>query len=107
MVRDWKVLSFVMNRGQVLYKMVSEPPLSLTDVEEATSGATDAVDHIDRYTGERLSNVKGLFGALNGGEGGDIGAGGLVGKLADDSKLGGIVDSEEGYGTPKPECIGL
>eukprot|EP00061_Rhincodon_typus_P016471 g44707.t1 len=34
MVRDWKVLSFVLSRAQVLYKAVSEPPLGLTDVEE-------------------------------------------------------------------------
>eukprot|EP00061_Rhincodon_typus_P000608 g12205.t1 len=47
MVRDWKVLSFVANRVQMLYKMVSEPPLGLTDVEEATSGAADTIDHID------------------------------------------------------------
>eukprot|EP00061_Rhincodon_typus_P001397 g14695.t1 len=46
-VRDWKVLLFVINRGQMLYKVVSEPPFGLTDVEEATSGAADAVDHID------------------------------------------------------------
>eukprot|EP00061_Rhincodon_typus_P001034 g13528.t1 len=45
MVRNQKVL-FVANRVQVLYKPVSEPPLGLTDVEEATSGAVDAVDHI-------------------------------------------------------------
>eukprot|EP00061_Rhincodon_typus_P007739 g29730.t1 len=50
-VYDWKVLSFVMNRAQVLYKVVSELPLGLTDVEEATSGAVDAVDHIDGCEG--------------------------------------------------------
>eukprot|EP00061_Rhincodon_typus_P005851 g25851.t1 len=36
---------------------------SLTDVEEATAGAAD---HIDRCASEPLSDVKGLFGALNG-----------------------------------------
>eukprot|EP00061_Rhincodon_typus_P000734 g12601.t1 len=46
MVRDWKMLSFVANRAQVLDKADSEPPLGLTNVEEATSGAADAVDHI-------------------------------------------------------------
>eukprot|EP00061_Rhincodon_typus_P001742 g15640.t1 len=46
-VRDWKVLSFVMNRGQMLYKVVSEPPLDLTNEAEATSGTADAIDHID------------------------------------------------------------
>eukprot|EP00061_Rhincodon_typus_P001702 g15509.t1 len=46
MIRNRKVLSFVVNRAQVLYKAVSEPLLGLTNVEEATSGTTDAVDHI-------------------------------------------------------------
>eukprot|EP00061_Rhincodon_typus_P013119 g39290.t1 len=32
-VHDWKVLSFVANRAQGLYKAVSKPPLGLTDVE--------------------------------------------------------------------------
>eukprot|EP00061_Rhincodon_typus_P001947 g16215.t1 len=66
MVHDWKVLSFVANRAQVLYKAVCEPSLGLTDVEEAASGAADAVDHIDRCAGEPLSDVKGLFSALDG-----------------------------------------
>eukprot|EP00061_Rhincodon_typus_P008330 g30850.t1 len=59
MVRDRKVLSFVANRVQVLYKAVSEPPLGLTDVGEATSGAANAIDHIDQCAGEPLSDVKG------------------------------------------------
>eukprot|EP00061_Rhincodon_typus_P004850 g23578.t1 len=46
MVRNWKVLSFIVNRAQVLYKAISEPQLGLTNVEEATSGAADAVDYI-------------------------------------------------------------
>eukprot|EP00061_Rhincodon_typus_P010863 g35463.t1 len=66
MVRNWKVLSFVANRAQMLYKMVSEPLLGLTDVEEATLGAANAVDHIDGCAGESLSNVESLFCALNG-----------------------------------------
>eukprot|EP00061_Rhincodon_typus_P003272 g19685.t1 len=66
MVRDWKVFSFVMNRGKVLYKAFSEPPLDLTDIEEATSGAVDAVDHIDGCAGEHLSDVESLFGDLKG-----------------------------------------
>eukprot|EP00061_Rhincodon_typus_P013443 g39820.t1 len=32
-VCDWKVLSFVANRVQMLYKVDLEPPLGLTDVE--------------------------------------------------------------------------
>eukprot|EP00061_Rhincodon_typus_P012448 g38197.t1 len=54
------------DRVQALYKAVSEPLLGLTDVEDATSGAADAIDHIDGCTGEPLSNMEGLFGALNG-----------------------------------------
>eukprot|EP00061_Rhincodon_typus_P002163 g16790.t1 len=57
-VRDQEVLSFVANRVPVLYKAVSEPLLGLTDVEEATSGATDAIDHIDGCAGEPLTDVK-------------------------------------------------
>eukprot|EP00061_Rhincodon_typus_P003301 g19755.t1 len=64
MFGDQKVLSLVTNRVQMLYKTVSEPPLGLTDVEEATSEAEDAVDHVDGCAGEPLSNVEGLFGAL-------------------------------------------
>eukprot|EP00061_Rhincodon_typus_P007702 g29670.t1 len=61
-----KVLSFVVNRAQVLYKVVSKCPLGLTDVEDTTSGTADTVDHISRCAGEHLSDVKGLFGALDG-----------------------------------------
>eukprot|EP00061_Rhincodon_typus_P001957 g16255.t1 len=43
-VYDWKVLSFVANRVQVLYKADSETLLGLTNAEEATSRAADAVD---------------------------------------------------------------
>eukprot|EP00061_Rhincodon_typus_P011783 g37056.t1 len=81
--RKWKLkwfatgrwLSFVANRAQVLYKAVSEPLPGLTNVVEATAGATDAIDHIDGPAGEPLSDVKGLVGALNGGERGGVGAG--------------------------------
>eukprot|EP00061_Rhincodon_typus_P003037 g19129.t1 len=59
MVRDRKVLSFVVNRAHMLYKMVSEPPLALTNVQEATLEAVDAVDHVDGCAGEPLSNVEG------------------------------------------------
>eukprot|EP00061_Rhincodon_typus_P000935 g13227.t1 len=47
MVRNRKVV-FVVNRAQVLYKVVSESPLGLTDVEEATLGAADTIDHISK-----------------------------------------------------------
>eukprot|EP00061_Rhincodon_typus_P011830 g37139.t1 len=54
------------DRVQVLYKEFSEPLLGLNGIEEATSGAVDALDHIDGCASEPLSDVKGLFGALNG-----------------------------------------
>eukprot|EP00061_Rhincodon_typus_P008607 g31357.t1 len=57
-VGDRKVLAFVANRAQVLYKEDSESLFGLTDVEEATSGAADAIDHIDGCAGEPLSVVE-------------------------------------------------
>eukprot|EP00061_Rhincodon_typus_P000855 g12994.t1 len=65
MVSDQKVLSFVTYRVQMLYETVPESTLGLTDVEEATSGAADAVDQVDRCAGELLSDMKGLLWALN------------------------------------------
>eukprot|EP00061_Rhincodon_typus_P013247 g39505.t1 len=73
-VRDWKMLTFVANRAQVLYKAVSKPLLGLPDVEEATSGAADTIDHISGCAREHLSDVEGLFGALDGGDRGGVGA---------------------------------
>eukprot|EP00061_Rhincodon_typus_P009083 g32278.t1 len=73
MVHDWKVLSFVTNRAQTLYEIFSGSTLGLANVVEATSGAADAVDHIDGCAGEHLSDVEGLFYAFNGGEGGGVG----------------------------------
>eukprot|EP00061_Rhincodon_typus_P005996 g26163.t1 len=67
----FKLVNSMFRLAQVLYKAVSEPPLGLTDVEEATSGA---VDQVDRCASEPLSDVQGLFCALNGGEGGGVGA---------------------------------
>eukprot|EP00061_Rhincodon_typus_P002647 g18113.t1 len=58
MVCNRKVLSFVVYRAQMLYKAVSKLSLGLTDVQEATSGAADAVDHISGCAGELLSNVE-------------------------------------------------
>eukprot|EP00061_Rhincodon_typus_P001409 g14720.t1 len=63
-VRDWQVLSFV------LYKAVPEPPVGLIDVEEATSGTADTIDHINGCADEHLSDVEGFFGAWDRGEGG-------------------------------------
>eukprot|EP00061_Rhincodon_typus_P013418 g39786.t1 len=66
MVRDWKVLSFVAYRVQMVYETVPESMLGFTVIEEATSGATDTVDP--------LSDMKGLLWALDGDEGGGVGA---------------------------------
>eukprot|EP00061_Rhincodon_typus_P004829 g23518.t1 len=51
-VRNWKVLSFVVNRVQVLCNAVSKPPLGLTDVAEATLEEADAIDHISGCAGD-------------------------------------------------------
>eukprot|EP00061_Rhincodon_typus_P008126 g30470.t1 len=48
----------------MLYEMVSNSPLGLTDVEKATSGAVDTEDQIDRCAGEPLSNMEDLFCAF-------------------------------------------
>eukprot|EP00061_Rhincodon_typus_P015244 g42810.t1 len=98
-VCDWEVLSFVANREQILYKAVSEPLLGLTDVEEATLGATDAIDHTDRCAGESLSDVKGLFGALNRGEGGDV-----VADVVADVALPVVAGKSAGGGGASGEC---
>eukprot|EP00061_Rhincodon_typus_P005228 g24490.t1 len=58
--------------SHMLYKMVSESPLGLTDVEEATSGAVNTVHQVDRCAGEPLSNVEGLLCALIGGNARDV-----------------------------------
>eukprot|EP00061_Rhincodon_typus_P009988 g33914.t1 len=75
MVGDQKVLLFVAYRVQMLYKTVSESVLGLTDVQEATSGVVDTLDQVDGCADEPMSDVKGLFWALNGGDGGGVGAG--------------------------------
>eukprot|EP00061_Rhincodon_typus_P009084 g32287.t1 len=59
MFRDRKVLLFGAYRAQMLYKTISESPLGLTDVVEATSGAVDGVDLDDGCAGEHLSDIEG------------------------------------------------
>eukprot|EP00061_Rhincodon_typus_P006335 g26879.t1 len=81
------MVSFVTNRAQTIYKMVSNPPLGLTDVEEATSEAADATDHIDGCAGEPLSDVK---GSLDGGEGGGVAFPAVAGNLAKAAHLKAI-----------------
>eukprot|EP00061_Rhincodon_typus_P014349 g41312.t1 len=60
--------------GGMLHDTVPESVLSLSDVEEAASGATDTIDQVGRCTGEPLSAMKGLLWALQGGDGGGVGA---------------------------------
>eukprot|EP00061_Rhincodon_typus_P006275 g26750.t1 len=60
-VGDRKVLSFVVNGAQVLYKTSSEPPLGLTNVEEVTTGAADTGNHVDGCAGEPLFDVEVCF----------------------------------------------
>eukprot|EP00061_Rhincodon_typus_P009351 g32790.t1 len=50
MVHDRGLSLFVTTRVHMFYKMVSEPLLGLTNVEEATVGATDAVDQNKELT---------------------------------------------------------
>eukprot|EP00061_Rhincodon_typus_P007917 g30070.t1 len=90
MIGDRKVVVFVAHRAQVLYKVVSEPSFGLTNVEEATLGAADAVDRVDGCAVEPMSDVEDLNDL-------DVTNGGIVSKFVDDSKIGGVVDSEEGY----------
>eukprot|EP00061_Rhincodon_typus_P009577 g33190.t1 len=45
-IGDRKVLSFVVDRAQMLHETVSEPPLCFTDVKAAASGAADRVDRV-------------------------------------------------------------
>eukprot|EP00061_Rhincodon_typus_P012895 g38931.t1 len=88
MVRNWKVLLFVTYRVQMLYKTVSESTLGLTDVQEATSGVTDTVGQV-----ERMSDVKGLFCALNGDEIGDGALGAKEPEVMEEVEgVGGIPD---------------
>eukprot|EP00061_Rhincodon_typus_P003371 g19925.t1 len=58
MVGDRKVLLFVAYRAQMLYKIVSESTLGLTNVEEATLGAVDAVDRVDGCAIEPISDME-------------------------------------------------
>eukprot|EP00061_Rhincodon_typus_P005587 g25279.t1 len=66
MIGNWKMLSLVVNRAQMFYKTVSESMLSLTDVEEATSGAADPVDQVDGCAGEPLLYERFVLGAWDG-----------------------------------------
>eukprot|EP00061_Rhincodon_typus_P012263 g37889.t1 len=52
----------------MLYKMVSKSTVGLTDVDEATSGTADTADQVEGCAGEPLSDMEGLFCALNGGD---------------------------------------
>ncbi|GCC35379.1 hypothetical protein chiPu_0013862 [Chiloscyllium punctatum] len=66
----------------------------LSDVEETTSGATDIVDDICGGTGKFLSDVEVFFGALDGGEGGDVGIDFTLPALAREGASSGLVAGE-------------
>eukprot|EP00061_Rhincodon_typus_P013287 g39570.t1 len=61
----WKTI-----RAQMLCKSVTESALGLTNVDEATLGATDTVDQVGGCTCEPLSDLESLSWALDGSEGG-------------------------------------
>eukprot|EP00061_Rhincodon_typus_P018177 g47238.t1 len=50
----------------MLRESVTESVLGLTDVEEITLGTMDTVDQVGGRTSEPLSDLEGLFGALDG-----------------------------------------
>eukprot|EP00061_Rhincodon_typus_P015416 g43074.t1 len=52
LVSDRKVVLIIVYREQMLHKSGTESALGLTDVEEATSGATDTVDQVGGYVAE-------------------------------------------------------
>eukprot|EP00061_Rhincodon_typus_P014886 g42247.t1 len=54
----------------MLHEMVPESAVGLTNVQEATLGATDTVDQVGGCIGEPLSDMTSLLWALDGGEGG-------------------------------------
>eukprot|EP00061_Rhincodon_typus_P015759 g43617.t1 len=74
MAGNRKVVLIGAYRAQMLRESVTKSALGLSDVEESTSGATDAVDQVRRRMGEYLSDMEGLFGALDGGDRGGVGA---------------------------------
>eukprot|EP00061_Rhincodon_typus_P007679 g29618.t1 len=92
MVGNRKVLSFVTYRVQMLYEMVPNSTLGLTDVEEATSGAMDTIDQVGRCTCEPLLDMTGLLWALNGGEVRDGMLGARELDVLEDVGVGGVPD---------------
>eukprot|EP00061_Rhincodon_typus_P017553 g46291.t1 len=66
MVSNRKALLIIAYGAQVLCKSVTKSTFGLTDVQEATSGATDTVDQVGGCTGEPLSDTESLSWALDG-----------------------------------------
>eukprot|EP00061_Rhincodon_typus_P008819 g31766.t1 len=71
--REWegelksrKVLLIVAYGEQMLRKSVTESVFDLSNVGETKLGATDTVDQVGGCTGEPLSDLEGLSGALDG-----------------------------------------
>ena len=74
----------------MLCKAVTRSASSLTNVEESTSGAPDTVDDMGGDAGKSLSYLEGLFGSLDGGDGGGILAGVAPTSGAAESARGGM-----------------
>ncbi|XP_048399703.1 spondin-2-like [Stegostoma tigrinum] len=65
MIRDQTmILSSVANRAQMLHKTVSKSAFGLTDVEEATSGAANAIDQVDGCAGGPMEPLICLWNVL-------------------------------------------
>eukprot|EP00061_Rhincodon_typus_P011152 g35960.t1 len=94
MVGNRKVWSFVTYRAQMLYETVSKFTFGLTVVEEATSGTVDN----PHWTGhpETQGLVLGPLLFVIYINHLDENVQGMINKFADDTKIGSIVDSEEG-----------
>eukprot|EP00061_Rhincodon_typus_P012429 g38161.t1 len=65
MVSNQTVLLIIVYEAQVFCESITETALGLTDIEQATSGATDTVDQVGGCTDESLSDMESLSGALD------------------------------------------
>eukprot|EP00061_Rhincodon_typus_P010173 g34256.t1 len=66
MVGDQKVVLFVVYRAQMIYKTVPESTLSLTGVEEATSGSADTIDLVDGCAGKEQRDLIEMYKTMRG-----------------------------------------
>eukprot|EP00061_Rhincodon_typus_P017139 g45702.t1 len=66
MAGNRKMLLITEYRVQMLHELVTKSAFGLNNVEEISSGATDTVDQAGGCTGESLSDLERLYGALDG-----------------------------------------